>query len=154
MDWFIWIYFSVHSGSPFRLLLEDPEFQNRQGRFVEFAAQGSQCSAVHVDYVLSRNRISPLLDPNASTIKTSTEIVWLRQLRPTNAKSENLTLTSSEFKCTALKNSQAHHQVFVSFDLDAVCGADAPVWIPARIFLFDDVLVKLLHWNLELTSGF
>ena len=61
----------VHSGSPFRLLLETRTFlpiftsificlfnyitaeylQNEETYFVEFAAQGSQCSAVHAAYV-------------------------------------------------------------------------------------------------------
>lgn len=38
----------VHSGSPFRLLLQDEEFS---GKFVEFAAQGSQCSIDHVRFL-------------------------------------------------------------------------------------------------------
>ncbi len=38
----------VHSGSPFRCLLEDKRFT---GRFAEFAAQGNQCSAEHAAYV-------------------------------------------------------------------------------------------------------
>lgn len=39
----------THSGSPFRQLLEDPRFSGKN--FVEFAAQGNQCSADHVAYV-------------------------------------------------------------------------------------------------------
>lgn len=33
----------VHSGSPFRLMLEDSRWR---GKFVEFAAQGNQCAQV------------------------------------------------------------------------------------------------------------
>ncbi|ELR23900.1 arginase [Acanthamoeba castellanii str. Neff] len=39
----------VHSGSPFRLLIEDDRFQGEH--FVEFASQGNQCSAVHAQYI-------------------------------------------------------------------------------------------------------
>lgn len=41
----------AHSGSPFRLLLEDPDYS---GKFVEFASQGSQCSKAHYDYIMSK----------------------------------------------------------------------------------------------------
>lgn len=39
----------THSGSPFRQLLEDGRLSGKN--FVEFAAQGNQCSATHVKYV-------------------------------------------------------------------------------------------------------
>ncbi len=79
----------AHSGSPFRQLIESGEinlffsffnsfswtlikraitsdlFLQKNGRFVEFAAQGNQCSAVHADYVLQKGH----------------QIVWLSQLR-------------------------------------------------------------------------
>ena len=44
----------AHSGSPFRLLLEDPDFLEVNGKFVEFASQGSQCSKPHYDFLLSK----------------------------------------------------------------------------------------------------
>lgn len=37
----------AHSGSPFRLLLEDPRFLSNGGRFVEFACKGATCSLAH-----------------------------------------------------------------------------------------------------------
>ena len=52
-----------HSGSPFRQLLEDERFDGRN--FVEFAAQGNQCSAEHVSYLHSKHA----------------NIVWMSQLR-------------------------------------------------------------------------
>lgn len=42
----------VHSGSPFRLLLEDKRFSATN--FVEFAAQGMQCSAEHAEWLQAR----------------------------------------------------------------------------------------------------
>lgn len=37
-----------HSGSPFRQMIEDPLWQQVGGKFVDFGAQGSQCSLEHV----------------------------------------------------------------------------------------------------------
>ncbi len=37
----------AHSGSPFRLMLEDVLWAEARGHFVEFASQGGQCSAEH-----------------------------------------------------------------------------------------------------------
>ena len=44
----------THSGSPFRQLLEDERFSGKN--FVEFAAQGNQCSADHVAYIAHKAR--------------------------------------------------------------------------------------------------
>ncbi len=46
----------VHSGSPFRCLLEDKRFLKSGSSFVEFAAQGNQCSKEHVDYITTEKR--------------------------------------------------------------------------------------------------
>lgn len=110
----------VHSGSPFRLLLQDPRFAKHLGedsrpRFVEFAAQGSQCSQEHVNWLKENGR-------------ESTEIVWLSQLRsdgiPSVAPSAKNKSVREIFEATL--NNMAGEALFVSFDLDAVTGADAP----------------------------
>ncbi len=44
----------AHSGSPFRQLLEDEAFIVNNGKFVEFASQGSQCGKVHYDFLKSK----------------------------------------------------------------------------------------------------
>lgn len=44
----------LHSGCPFRLVLEDSRFQTLSGKFYEFASQGSQCAQPHVDFVRSK----------------------------------------------------------------------------------------------------
>jgi len=90
----------AHSGSPFRLLLEDDRFDGRN--FIEFAAQGSQCSREHADYVRAR----------------SGHIFWLDEARQgdcMNAFRE--CLGKLAWRCSS---------IFVSFDLDAICGTDAP----------------------------
>jgi len=114
----------VHSGSPFRLLLEDgnifcsflvfvryscfsglERFQRRGGRFHEFAVQGSQCSAAHWDYVVSHPHIQ-------------TRVVTLREIRQSSV---------AERFAQSLNELGECGNIFVSFDLDSVCSADAPV---------------------------
>ncbi|KAI9142830.1 putative arginase [Paraphysoderma sedebokerense] len=90
-----------HSGSPFRQLLTDPSFRNHNGKFVEFAAQGSQCSAEHVQWLQEQGG----------------KVVWLSELR----KDTNTPVS----KFGSLLDSLGD-DIFVSFDLDAVKGADAP----------------------------
>lgn len=90
----------LHSGSPFRQLLEDPRFHTEggqaadtSGRFFEYAVQGHQCSAEHVAYARSKG----------------TQFYWLtKDLRKPGADPiqifRELLLTKENF--------------FVSFDLD------------------------------------
>lgn len=87
----------MHSGSPFRLLLETEGFKGEN--FVEFGAQGSQCSQEHADYVTNKNA----------------SIIWLSQMRNNVVNEFKRVLQSLPDK------------VFVSFDLDAVISSDAPV---------------------------
>lgn len=98
----------AHSGSPFRQLLCDPDFQ---GQFVEFAAQGSQCSKSHADFVREKGG----------------RIVWLRELqerKPSTVFKEILTGFPKEMP------------VFLSFDIDAIASAHCPgVSCPATIGL-------------------
>jgi formiminoglutamase len=84
-----------HSGSPFRQLLESKQFQ---GKFMEFAAQGNQCSKIHADYVISKGH----------------RITWLSVLRSSNVAQEwNNCLTYIK---------RETNSIFISFDLDAVSG--------------------------------
>jgi formiminoglutamase len=82
-----------HSGSPFRQMLESPEFRKLEGKFIEFAAQGSQCSAVHSEYVLDQGG----------------SIEWLSQLQ---APVKRFTDILEEQKGI----------IFVSFDIDSITG--------------------------------
>lgn len=145
----------VHSGSPFRCLLEETRFAqsvrgdgaavmpapsgadssassaraaasspnviasmpSRRLQFIEFAAQGNQCSQAHAEFV---------------TLQHGQTIHWLTALRQRIA-AEGAPQAGArtweqgmgrQFSAT-LDSLQADH-LFVSFDLDSVSGADAP----------------------------
>ncbi|KAJ3356461.1 hypothetical protein GGF32_001486 [Allomyces javanicus] len=115
----------VHSGSPFRQLLEDRDFQSRKGHFIEYAAQGSQCSAEHVAYLRSRD------GKLHADVPTQTEIVWLKDVMR-HERGQGVEAGTSPFAqhfralidCAAKEHPD--RAIFVSFDLDAVRSADAP----------------------------
>ena len=93
----------VHSGSSFRLLLEDGQFVNPSSRFVEFAAQGSQCSMDHARFVTETHRQI---------------IYWLSSLR------KNMEMSVTDHFVNIIR--ELPGDLFVSFDLDSVRGSDAP----------------------------
>jgi formiminoglutamase len=123
----------AHSGSPFRQLLEDVRFSSSiadvdaEGRpqlqFLEFAAQGSQCSRAHADFVTRTHR---------------QRIDWLSDVRLRAAQFPPPALGQHGFAAPVLHQhgvgavfeqsleSLAGEVLFVSFDLDSVSGADAP----------------------------
>jgi len=165
----------VHSGSPFRLLLEEKRFaahitairqrkksgdadKQKDGddaendnekdaaqryAFCEFAAQGSQCSAAHADFVTKThgqqiqwlNQIR--LQQQSSTTHTATS----PSSTPSTSSSPSSSSSSSssaplpsmwqptspiarQFRDTL--HSLCGEHLFVSFDLDSVRGSDAP----------------------------
>ena len=94
----------AHSGSPFRQLLEDHSFMSeRKGKFIEFAAQSSQCSIHHAKYVQSKGG----------------DIVWIDGMR---SRQVNI---AEEFRAL-LKRYKEYPNVFVSFDLDSICSSVMP----------------------------
>jgi formiminoglutamase len=99
----------VHSGSPFREMLEDPAYQKLQGEFVEFGAQGNQCSEAHTKYVEEKGgRIIWLLKDIRETLRSSASRVFEAQvLQEFSRKSPN-------------------RKIFVSFDVDSIQGSDCP----------------------------
>jgi formiminoglutamase len=105
----------VHSGSPFRMLLEDARWSTVTGHFIEFAAQGSQCSAAHVDFLAGTPR---------------TNIVWLlKHLRAPDAPP-----VCDQFAAAMRTTPTA--SVFVSFDIDSIAGEACPgVSCPATVGL-------------------
>jgi len=117
----------THSGSPFRQLLED---RLKGSRFVEFASQGNQCSAIHAEYIKEKGG----------------SIHWLSSLR----KNGNIPQQFEEIINSLGEN------VFVSFDLDAVCGRDAPgVSAPGTIGLSSEEALEMCfiagkHKNVKL----
>jgi formiminoglutamase len=91
-----------HSGTPFRLLLEQSNFDGKN--FVEFAAQGTQCSVAHSEFVTKQH---------------GGRIFWLSHLY-------NNTTPIAEFRKLLQELSQNCDHIFVSFDLDSVSGEHAP----------------------------
>jgi formiminoglutamase len=79
-------------------MLEDPRFKKHSGSFVEFAAQGAQCSLEHVEYVQRNNG----------------QIMWAAEMEDPVLMFETLLETC------------ASDHIFVSFDLDCVRTCDAP----------------------------
>ncbi|MEE9240648.1 MAG: formimidoylglutamase, partial [bacterium] len=92
----------AHSGSPFRLLLEDPRFSGKN--FLEFAAQGSQCSREHADYIYGREG----------------HILWLQEAAPGGGT------TGKTFKRSLDRLAERCSSIFVSFDLDSIAACHAP----------------------------
>lgn len=110
----------VHSGTPFRELLEDERFAGN--RFVEFACQGQQCSQAHADFVTSHGGALRWLTKISSTapfVNDSSEECVVE--RPDVNPSVNRV---AWFAHDVQRISQ--EAVFVSFDIDAVQGSDCP----------------------------
>jgi formiminoglutamase len=93
----------VHSGSPFRLMLEDPIWTSRvQGHFIEFCAQPAQCAVQHAAYARQQG----------------TKIMWLEDVQQRGVV--------ASFRQLLLDAGDDGH-VFVSFDIDAIRASDCPV---------------------------
>lgn len=88
----------VHSGSPFRQLLQDCRFiACENAKFYEFASQPMQCSMEHVKFVKDNGG----------------EIYWLSDIQ-----------NAASLFWEIIDNFDGY--VFVSFDLDAIRASDAP----------------------------
>jgi len=106
----------VHSGSPFRLLLEDKRFDGKY--FVEFASQGNQCSAKHANFIQGKEG----------------RIFWLKDIKENAVQ-----------KFTQILDSLGDN-IFVSFDLDSVCARDAPgVSAPGSIGLSSEDAIQICY---------
>jgi formiminoglutamase len=104
----------IHSGCPFRMILEDPRYSSLQGRFIEFSSQGSQCAAAHVKFVEDHNGT----------------LVWMRQIRrkllvPKAGIRDPVTQAGQAFE-EILSNLSDNEKVFVSFDVDSINGSFCP----------------------------
>ncbi len=91
----------AHSGSPFRLLLEDPRFSGSQ--FIEFAAQGSQVSREHARYVKEKKA----------------QIIWFSEVARIDA-------AAGAFRGALGRLAWECDSLFVSFDLDSIRASEAP----------------------------
>lgn len=90
----------VHSGTPFRELLEHDG--GGLCHLVEFACQGQQCSKEHANFVTAHGG----------------ELFWLTQLSAPRVDAFAIALDRAM--------SKSNGSVFVSFDIDAVQGSDCP----------------------------
>jgi len=94
----------MHSGSPFRMLLESEAYKNGNVRFAEFAAQGQQCSLAHVEYLKEKGA----------------RIVWLDHMR------RRRQVVEQEFRKVMNEHFHGCDFVFVSFDIDSIRQSDVP----------------------------
>lgn len=104
----------AHSGSPFRQLVEDDRFKALQGRFVEFASQGHQCSAEHWDYLES--------DKKGTVIPLSA----MRGTRLGGLSHQQKHARGVEDAFCDLLDGTIGDNVFLSFDIDAIQSSDCP----------------------------
>lgn len=128
----------IHSGCPFRDLLLDPRFGRNPSSssndfcFMEFAAQGSQCSAEHAKFVTDNNGV----------------ILWLSQLNATS-RSNGVSIADifrTQFlePLATVSGKNSNKVAFVSFDIDSISGADCPgVSCPSTIGLSADDALKI-----------
>jgi len=119
------VRFSFSLSSLFACCNPQATFAAAQGCFLEFASQGHQTSAEHARYILEH--------PTGRC-----DIMWLRQVMEEGAsKAFSLALSRLIHWDKVDKTAPSHlgvkedyhnsSAVFVSFDLDAVSSADAPV---------------------------
>ncbi|CAG9317388.1 unnamed protein product [Blepharisma stoltei] len=104
----------LHSGCPFRMILEDQRFQGMNGKFFEFACQGSQCAQAHVNYVKSKGG----------------ELIWMREIRRRSLELKESLREPITQAGQALKDIIArfpeNHRFFISFDVDSISSAFCP----------------------------
>ncbi|KAF7261231.1 hypothetical protein EG68_01523 [Paragonimus skrjabini miyazakii] len=106
----------AHSGSPFRQACHWSTFDVAHSdlQLIEFAAQGQQCSCVHVDYVFDNGG----------------QIVWLSDLGEfvvgTRLRTGIHSNAVAKLQSILSECESAGRRVFFSFDLDAIRASDCP----------------------------
>lgn len=126
----------VHSGSPFYQLLNSDEWKSKGAGFVEFAAQGSQCSNIHSKYVKDNGG----------------KICWFSELRK-QSTSDNMNLpfnnntTVGLLKDYLFSFDKRPSKIFLSFDIDSIQGSDCPgVSCPATVGLTAEEALDICYW--------
>lgn len=105
---------AAHSGSPFRQLLEDSRFQSLDGRFVEFASQGHQCSAEHWAFIKAHKNATVL--PLSELRGTHLGGLSHQQKHPRGVEDTFFDLLDGSIG----------EDIFVSFDVDSIQSSDCP----------------------------
>lgn len=104
----------AHSGSPFRQVLEDARFKSLDGRFVEFASQGHQCSAEHWAYLQSHKNTTVL------------PLSELRGFHLGGLSHQQKHPRGVEDTFFDLLDGSIGDSIFVSFDVDSIQSSDCP----------------------------
>ena len=119
----------AHSGSPFRQLLEHPEWR---GKFMELGAHALQCAKSHADFIAKRGG----------------EVVWYEPGQ-TAASARAATLDAfmcgdeQAYKARTATTSGGPPAVFLSFDVDSIQGSDMPsVSCPSPVGLTADEALR------------
>ncbi|VDP89915.1 unnamed protein product [Echinostoma caproni] len=105
-------YGLAHSGSPFLQLVEATSGVE-DFKLIEFASQGQQCAAAHVDYVIQHGG----------------QIVWLSELgEPHQSRCirNNSSGAVKRLRQILEQCIETDSRVFFSFDMDAICASDCP----------------------------
>lgn len=104
----------IHSGCPFRLLLEETRYKKLGGRFIEFACQGSQCAAEHVKFVEENNG----------------QLIWMRAIRRKETKgkplNQDLITQAGQALEEIFERLEENERVFLSFDVDSINSSHCP----------------------------
>ncbi|ETO28832.1 hypothetical protein RFI_08294 [Reticulomyxa filosa] len=123
-----------HSGSPFRLLLENKDFVDNKGIFSEFAAQGHQCSMEHYDYIKKHNNGA-----------NEHAILWLTQVLRQRETLEKIAIREQfveELK--RMRGGKNINTLFISFDIDSIRSSDCPgVSCPSPIGLTSEEAMSI-----------
>lgn len=103
----------AHSGSPFRLMLEDPLFVKNGSRFIEFASKGASCSNEHFEYIQSKQG----------------KVIWLEKDIRRHQLIENhpyRTQAGQLMKGLLDELASTCDKIFFSFDIDSVSANYMP----------------------------
>lgn len=92
----------AHSGSPFRQMIESDKVHVPLGAFVEFGIQRFAVAQAHAEYVIEKGMA----------------IQWYHDIRQQGFL--------AAFQAACQQATGGTRPLFVSFDMDAVCSADAP----------------------------
>ena len=104
----------AHSGSPFRLMLENAKFLQLQGKFIEFSAKGCSTNTDHYNYLMERGA----------------EVVWLerdiRRFEVSPEDTEVITQAGQYMKLILNDLAKKVDLIFFSFDVDTIDSQYCP----------------------------
>ena len=112
----------AHSGSPFRQLLEDPKFQEKNGVFIEFASKGCSTSYNHYTYLLENKCDIYWLEKNIRRFPVSEKAIDCQVVPNYELKTQ-----AGQLMFRILKQlSDTVDKIFFSFDIDSIDSQFCP----------------------------